>query len=948
MIENLNSNPLSPNSKQEGGFIRASVVRVLDDGGGYLLKTQSGREFAVRTEGSVSLSAGQNVLVNPSEGKIVVLPDGGSSDPSQLLKSQLLKQFPTDLFTKSELAASDTSDKTGVKETGGQVQTAQKSVDFAVAPEKIFEDGLYKTNSAKNRELVDKVLREISGEAKDYAAVRLSSVNGQQVVTAVTSENLQKVIEELHSNFASNVLRSLPVAFFEQLFTERGELNLHILKALDTQLQSRNISIDPASQVQLEKLNQWVRLIMDNPQLIEKLAMRIPLAEAQDVARQFQVLNAMSANFLPDAAKGSLSPEIFFLTEDKLSAAGLNRSVLIENLCTSTFSSAPSKLLDVLGKLELSGQIIIPQTTSAEAQKLVSDFLSKFPTIAYKELEMVHNHNSLSPKTSDAQISASQQESSKQPTPQALIKIAFSELTDAAVKALIGGDAKETAAVINTKTATIKEIINQIQSPLASIVYKENNQVQSSTSFNNAVSNTEKTEAAQRIIPSEIKADVLMKIMNTLEKTVVSVSDGVNKNELNFEQKAALLKTIHASVSSVNSVLPVDPQTFPVSQNFYERLLSMPKPRSDSMDTNALFSRITAAQESIEKLTMQLTNDTKVINDKVTGNQLLNFTHNIWSETEKIRTGFQEVFSSLDLQNRISLLESSNINERLLLANRQSIDSFRLDLMMDVSRALQEIFSAVKELNTTTSHLPENLRLSPETETALRNIVQTLEQKTYESSEMLTEKLKFVLKELTSMQGENTRALEQQNAQSQNVKPESTQSPQQNAHTLGSDILRSAIQNAARGLETLQLLSAQTRGAGDTQQQIVALPVKIGEEWTEVHVKFLKDRKDSKKKNSDGHVSVYLNVAPSTLGEVGAHLDFYPPANLKISFQFERAGTKKWFIDQSSQIREALSEAGLPGTVLEFRSKRIQKMGDTETGGGEKKKRKAGKIDIDA
>ncbi|MDR2728107.1 MAG: hypothetical protein LBB56_03170 [Chitinispirillales bacterium] len=945
MIQNLNSNPLSANTKQESGLMRATVVRQLDGDGGYLLRAHNGREFAVRVDANTGLTAGQNVLVNHSEGKIVILPDNSSPDTSQLLK-----QLPADIFSKSEQPAID---KNSANETN--VQANQKNADFAVSPDKIFADGIYKINSAKNIELTDKILREISGEAKDYAAVRLSSVNGQQIISAVTSENLQKVIEEIHTGFASSVMRSLPPVFFEQIFSERGELNLDSLKTLDTQLQNRNLPIDPASQFQLEKLSQWVRLMLDNPQLIEKAAERIPVTDAQETARQFQLLNAMSANFLPDIDKGSLLPEKFFLTEEKLLAAtGLNRSILIENLCTSAFSSAPSKLLEVLEKLESSGQTPVTQTTADEARQIVSEFLSKFPTVAYKELEMVHDSNRFSPKVSEAQTTpAPQPEPPKQAVPpQALIRTALSELTEAAVKTLLDGNAKETAALICAKIASFKEIISQIQPPTVFNDAEAQKVIPSEIKTDAAIKNTgnfsnpDKIENTQRTVSNEIKADVLMKIADNLEKAVLSFSSGLNKGELDSGQKAALLTIIQTSVSSANSALPTDVQTYPFSQNFYDRLISMPKLQSGSEDANTLFSRITSAQESIQKLSLQLTNNVNGLDDKGAGNPLLNLTHKMWSETEKLRAGFQEVFSSLDMQNRVSVLESSNENP--LLANRQSIDSFRLDLMMDVSRALQDIFSSVKELNTTASQIPENLRLPPDVENILRDIVRNIEQQTNQSSELLTEKLKIVLRELTSMQAENTRAAaEQQNTDAKSGSVQKTQEPQ-NTQFMGADALKSAVQSAVRGLETLQLLSAQTRGAGETQQQIVALPVKIGEEWTEVHVKFLKEKKDSKKRSGDGHVSVYLNVAPSALGEVGAHLDFYPPANLKISFQFERTGTKKWFMDQSANIREALSEAGLPGTVLEFRSKRVEKMSDTKMEDKGKSRRKSGKIDIDA
>jgi hypothetical protein len=108
------------------------------------------------------------------------------------------------------------------------------------------------------------------------------------------------------------------------------------------------------------------------------------------------------------------------------------------------------------------------------------------------------------------------------------------------------------------------------------------------------------------------------------------------------------------------------------------------------------------------------------------------------------------------------------------------------------------------------------------------------------------------------------------------------------------------------------------------QQQVVALPVKIGEEWTELQVKIIKERKGKEKKEKKeggGHVSVYLNVAPSKLGEVTAHLDYYPPASLKLSFQFGKPEAAKWFRERAAGLREALSAAGLPGAALEFHTK---------------------------
>ncbi|MDR0306229.1 MAG: hypothetical protein LBI42_05235 [Chitinispirillales bacterium] len=1013
MIKEINSSPLFTNAGQASGLTRAVVVRELDQGNSFVLRTENGREFSVKTEANAGLSVGQNVLISPSEGKIVLIPDNITPRDAQLLK--LLPS--SDLFSPS---GQPSQDKDGAKETVNQ--NGQKSAYFVVSPEKIFADGLYAVNTAKNTELADKVLRELSGEVKDYVAVRLSSSNEQQVVTAVTRENLQKVIEEIHNGFTGNFMRSLPPAILEQLFTERGEINLDVLKALDSLLQNRNIPVDAASQIQLEKLNQWIRLILDNPQLMEKLAQRVPAAGTQDLIRQIELLGRMSAGFPPEmSGQGQpLTAETFFLTEDKLFADNLSRSALIENLCTSAFSGVPLKLLDILGKLDSPVSSPNPQLPPGEARQLLNEFLNKFPTLAYKELEIVHDSKLFSPKTLDADIPP-RQESPKQTAAVTMIRTAFTELAEAAIKALLDGNSKETAAVINAKTALLREIIGQAQSPEA-LSGKVRADIPQKAVFNEIKANVlnaanaagNDLKSAQQIIQSEIRtdllnksnnpgnvlnsiqnkqvnpieikadthtlnkpdspenrliatqnkttppdvlirADFLMKIADNLEKTASSILSGHYREELDSGQKARLMSIVQTAVASAHEMLRSETQTYPVSENFYNRLISMPKLQSGVEEANAVFSRITAAQELIQ----QLIRDAGALDDKTGAKEVLNLANRMWGEIEKLRSGFQEAFFSLDLQSRLSSLGStSSSGQSPFLTTAQSIESLRLDLMMNVSKALQDVFSSVKELCTAASQLTDNLRMLPGVEKILRAVAETLEQQTRQSSEELTAKLKNVLKELTHLQAENARTIQQQAQQSSaNIKPGSVQNseqPQQNnPQSIFGDSIKTAIQSAARGLETLQLLAAQTRG-GDIQQQIVALPVKIGQEWTEVHVKFLKDRSGAKKRSNTGHVSVYLNVAPSALGEVGAHLDFHPPANLKLSFQFERTNTKKWFMNQSANIREALAEVGLPGAVLEFRSKRAQQTADdvvltAESGKGKGHGRsKDGKIDFEA
>ncbi|MCL2219824.1 MAG: hypothetical protein FWC23_07165 [Chitinispirillia bacterium] len=294
--------------------------------------------------------------------------------------------------------------------------------------------------------------------------------------------------------------------------------------------------------------------------------------------------------------------------------------------------------------------------------------------------------------------------------------------------------------------------------------------------------------------------------------------------------------------------------------------------------------------------------------DKPTPNTFLQMAERMWADTEKIRAGFREAFSSLDLPNRASPLEPAASDKSTPHVIRQSIDALRTEILLDVSRALREVFSSVEDLRNIVTQLSDKLKMLPEAEAALLRAVRDLEHQAHRSGAEVNDRLKDILRELNRLQSDATKARE----------PGADSMPRPSP----ADAVRSAIMGAARGLENLQLLASQTRGT-ELQQQVLALPVKIGEEWNEVHIKFVKDRKDGgEKKKSGGHVSIYINVAPSKLGSVTAHLDFYPPSSLKLSLGFEKPEVTNWFRERYGELRGALAEAGLPGTALEFHTSR--------------------------
>jgi hypothetical protein len=129
-------------------------------------------------------------------------------------------------------------------------------------------------------------------------------------------------------------------------------------------------------------------------------------------------------------------------------------------------------------------------------------------------------------------------------------------------------------------------------------------------------------------------------------------------------------------------------------------------------------------------------------------------------------------------------------------------------------------------------------------------------------------------------------------------------------------LLRQTVERMINRVESLQLLARQTTTAsGD--QQILALPVKIGDEWTEMHVRFIRQR-TGKPGGDPRRYTVFVNVAPSLLGAIDARLDYQDKKSLSLSLEFESQATYQWFIDRKAPLREAFCALGVPSPRIEI------------------------------
>jgi len=129
---------------------------------------------------------------------------------------------------------------------------------------------------------------------------------------------------------------------------------------------------------------------------------------------------------------------------------------------------------------------------------------------------------------------------------------------------------------------------------------------------------------------------------------------------------------------------------------------------------------------------------------------------------------------------------------------------------------------------------------------------------------------------------------------------------------------RFAAESALNKLEMLQMLARPAQTADGTQQ-ILALPMKIGNEWTDVRVQLIKKRASgSKKKEGQKKYYVQVDAEPTALGAVQARLDYSPRRDLLIILSFARESSRRWFEGHSAAILSALGPVGGGRVRLNF------------------------------
>jgi hypothetical protein len=186
-------------------------------------------------------------------------------------------------------------------------------------------------------------------------------------------------------------------------------------------------------------------------------------------------------------------------------------------------------------------------------------------------------------------------------------------------------------------------------------------------------------------------------------------------------------------------------------------------------------------------------------------------------------------------------------------------------------------------------------------------------------SEAEPESLKRVLLELMSLlEGRESRAGEPERVSRAGGVPEGRGEeglPTQVAARLPAGALRQQAEGALARLESLQMLARPVQGT-DGQQQVVVLPMRIDDEWTEARIRFVKKRSGKHTARTEGRYAVSLTVTPSALGEITVQMDYRRKGTFAVRMSFERPGVRRWFLKRDHDLASALRRLGLSAVQL--------------------------------
>ncbi len=136
-------------------------------------------------------------------------------------------------------------------------------------------------------------------------------------------------------------------------------------------------------------------------------------------------------------------------------------------------------------------------------------------------------------------------------------------------------------------------------------------------------------------------------------------------------------------------------------------------------------------------------------------------------------------------------------------------------------------------------------------------------------------------------------------------------------------MVRQQIETVLNRFESLQMLAKPVVSA-EGEQQVLILPVHIGDEWSEIRIKFVKERRKKGQNKPPGHITVTLNMTLSLLGEISASMEYKRSKHLRVSLTFDNPLARNWFQKYKKEMCEALNGLDIPAVQLHLTTRSIR------------------------
>jgi hypothetical protein len=802
------------------------------------------------------------------------------------------------------------------------------------------------------------ILEKISLKRQDYRQSN-DSITPEDTVNLKDTE---KEIDSWPKSMKSRALQSIDPLILKAVVEQQGFLSLDTLHQIDDLLFESNYQVPPAragsTSAQLAANGQWLLTLFENQIPPVKLIPFFPVSSAAALSGTLEEV-ASVLNALPLSIQNMPFLEDYAITPGSMLSIG-KTEIIPETVKRLGFDFENTIAENIVPKNNLKGELLkilglLDNALSSQPQITVRDFsqseLPQNSTAVFDELErnllkIVENISYQVPSKNDirleteadssllqiiTEINRALEQLEKETSNNISIMPPF-KIPDNKVLAFL----LSIMGISNSETLLPEVLMKKFTSAISEYSSSGQQSINKATQLLSDISGILKAAADLRSAqnPTVSETDMAQYKVNTAKELMTfAVYDFISELKSDLITPDILKKVQNYPEQIKNEFTRPELKQLPLSQaevNLaklrFEIIKTVSSLTSDISEAPRLF--LTAGYGSAAQITESMTDDLlsipmnafSTLDSRISQINLLIDSIRALSNKENGVPGSNEVFNEKFGIIRNAIPELSSIipdKSQLLKATMEQLSKLTSDISTFSAIFSKAIPQSLSELSLK-AVVPEAIRFF---EIHLSNLSNQLRHELKEISSGIEQ----VRTRLDSLSHSDLQKLNPANSGGNIQSTMEMSKPDQTIvdHSAAGQI-RQPLENLLNRLESLQLLSRPTQTlSGD--QHILALPMKIGGEWTEVNVKFVKRRNRERKNSQNQHYSVSLNVSPSRLGAIEVRMEYDVKKSLRLSMTFENEFTANWFIDHNDQFRKAIEEIGLPITRFELHKRTLTK-----------------------